>query len=116
MKRSKYIILLLLIACVGLVLFKYAWPEPEKGTAGQPVSEKIKSVVVESAKTIFANGQVFIPSNSVPKVEYDTKGNITVEFMHVRARAKGERGGDNLGFMRFDPATLKPIEILGPGP
>lgn len=116
MKKTNYIILLSVTLCVGLIIFRCAGRGPEKATAGQPVSEKLKSATVESARAIFAKGQVFIPVNSVPKVEYDMNGNITVEFMHVRHREMGERGGDNLGFVRFDPVTLKPIEILGPGP
>lgn len=49
-------------------------------------------------------------------MEYDPEGHVTVEFMHVQPLEIGVRRGDNLGFVRFDPATLQPIEILGPGP
>ena len=114
MKLPIYI-LLTAIPVIGWWALQREKVETEDASNGQ-VSEKTKAVVVEKARAIFAKGHFNLPLNSVPKVEYDPEGHVTVEFMHVQPLEIGVRRGDNLGFVRFDPATLQPIEILGPGP
>jgi hypothetical protein len=116
MKRLTYLFVFILIVSAFLLLFQHVQPEPEKHIPGKQVSEKLKSAVVQSARAIFRNHQVVLPVESVPKVEYDSQGKVTVEFMPVRPPVRGQRGGDNLGFVRFDPVTLQPIEILGAAP